>query len=284
MREAHTIAYEPRLAAAPQRFVFGGVGYELYLRGLEWMLTDEDLLLFGPGSGDAVARVHCVVAAAPELQLERSREISWRWSGPTCQVRAGRARAELRDIGQGRFAASALMAPDATGSAALATALTTCVVTRLGGFCLHAAAIELDGRAVLFLGPSGAGKTTAANHCRGARVLARDRVVVYPTARGWFAAGLTGGEASLLPSAEPRALPLGAVLRVVRRRETGVSDLSGSAGLAALRESIQSPASSSSEQELLRRALELSASTYVGQAAVVLGEDLSPHCQELLDV
>jgi hypothetical protein len=51
---------------------------------------------------------------------------------------------------------------------------------------LHASAVELGGRAVAFLGRSGAGKTTVAAHCvaRGARLLTDDVLAIEAAATG----------------------------------------------------------------------------------------------------
>ncbi len=58
----------------------------------------------------------------------------------------------------------------------------------LGGFLLHAAAIEVEGRAHLFFGPPGAGKTTLAGNS-GARAITEESAVVWPDSEGWRICG-----------------------------------------------------------------------------------------------
>lgn len=57
----------------------------------------------------------------------------------------------------------------------------------LGAYCLHASAVELHGRAVLFLGPSGVGKSTTAMTLamKGLRLLTDDVAALWPVQQGW---------------------------------------------------------------------------------------------------
>lgn len=62
-------------------------------------------------------------------------------------------------------------------------------LSRVGRLVLHAGAVAVDGRAVLFAGPTGAGKSTLVGACadRGAEVVADDSVVLRRTGGGWMA-------------------------------------------------------------------------------------------------
>ncbi len=66
-------------------------------------------------------------------------------------------------------------------------------LARAGELAVHACGIETSGRAVLFCGTSGAGKTTTARlwsrHARGSRVLSDDRIVLARRGRGHEAHG-----------------------------------------------------------------------------------------------
>jgi len=56
----------------------------------------------------------------------------------------------------------------------------------LGGLMVHAAGVELDGKAYLFLGHSGAGKTTTARNSPDGSVLNDDLLVLYPKEGAWI--------------------------------------------------------------------------------------------------
>lgn len=66
-------------------------------------------------------------------------------------------------------------------------------IARAGGLVVHACGVVVDGRAVLFCGRSGAGKTTLARlfrrHCPRAQVLSDDRIVLRSRGAGWQAFG-----------------------------------------------------------------------------------------------
>lgn len=121
----------------------------------------------------------------------------------------------------------------------MALGVASAIIQRRGGLNLHAAAIELGGRALLFLGPSGAGKSTAAALSH-APVFANDRVNVAPDDAGRFwVFSLPGG--TPLPGArcsERRALPLTALMRVrqaLRDETPSLRELKGAAGFFAVR-------------------------------------------------
>lgn len=249
--QSPTLLAAPIPAADPTCFVLGGVAFEICpAPGVTWSIGDEHRGFLGAYSISPVAgEVHAVVSPAPELAHGAKREIKWAWDGDVAHIETGRVRAELRRLGRGRYAATALIVPDEAGCASLCTALIAAIVKREGGLVLHAAGVEVDGRAVLFIGPSGAGKTTAANHCGGLRWMARDRAAVYPTPLGWYAVGMAGGDPIELPRANARVFPLGGIYRIAKGTD-GVSaiPLRGVAAVRALRESVQSVAGSLDEE------------------------------------
>ena len=57
-----------------------------------------------------------------------------------------------------------------------------------GGLMIHAAGVERNGGAYLFLGYSGAGKTTTARNAPAGSVLNDDLLVIYPCEGKWYAA------------------------------------------------------------------------------------------------
>ncbi len=245
VRTAHARAQTTSALESSPFFVLGAVAFEICPSpGLDFELSAEHALFRGAYSTSPIAgHVHCVVSPSPELEESVERKVSCRWEGELAHVSTGRARAELRQLGPGRYAASAFVVPDESGCSALVTALTAAIVEREGGLVLHAAGVELDGRAALFIGPSGAGKTTTANHCRELRWMARDRAVVYRTPLGWYAAGMPGGDPIDLPRSHGRVFPLGGICRIVKNTVgPRVLRLEGARAVFKLRECVQSSA------------------------------------------
>jgi hypothetical protein len=109
-------------------------------------------------------------------------------------------------------------------------------LAREGAVEVHACAIVWNGRALLFCGRSGAGKSTTARlwrrHARGARILSDDRVVLRPGRAGVQAHGTPWhGDSGL---ASPASAPLGALFFLRRGRATRLENLSEADAAARL--------------------------------------------------
>ncbi len=107
-----------------------------------------------------------------------------------------------------------------------------------GGLALHASAVVCQGKAWVFVGPSGAGKTTAARLARegaGAELLADDAVLLFVNGGGAFILPAPDWErpsSPVRPRAEP--IPLAAILTLAKGKSLQVERLGPGAALAAL--------------------------------------------------
>ena len=88
-----------------------------------------------------------------------------------------------------------------------------------GGLLLHAASVVRRGRAYLFFGPSGAGKTTASRVSRdqaGATVLNDDLVILLPQADRWLVQATPFTNPTQMPPAGDLRSPLRAIYRLIQ--------------------------------------------------------------------
>ena len=277
---------ESSVSADPTRFVYGGVAFDISTApSLAWELGKEHRrFLTAYDAGPAAVAVRVAASAAAELAADEGREIHFAWSGSAARVRTRGARIELRELASRSFAASALISPTSNGCSSLCTALAGALIDRVGGVVLHASGIEVDGGVVIFVGPSEAGKTTAANHCQGARGFAKDRVAAYPTPLGWHVAPMSGGDEVHLPVSPHRVLPLRGVLRVCRGEAPGIRTAPLPRAIHLLRESLQmSDRPPEGEVALLDRLIEMSGEVPVGTIHTVLGNPVLPSVVEWLE-
>ncbi|MCA9608407.1 MAG: hypothetical protein KC619_22515 [Myxococcales bacterium] len=274
-----------RPRSAP-RFVHGGIAFDFLCGpGVDFHVTAEHERFSAPFSAGPVAASIRVAVAALRYDVPTGREIDGRWADGLATLRSRGVRAEMREIGRGRFVASALVEPGPIGCTALATALAGAALERVGGLILHASAVEVDDGAVLFVGPSTAGKTTAANLCRGARAFAKDRAAIYPTANGWYAAPMWGGASEIeLPWSARRVLPLHAILRIAKDDTPAVHDAGPARAVGILRESAQVIRHGALEEgALLEQLVRMSSEVRVGVARTVLGQPMLPVLREWLE-
>jgi hypothetical protein len=104
----------------------------------------------------------------------------------------------------------------------------------LGGALIHCCGVVHQGRAILFCGRSGAGKSTTARLWReaGATVLNDDRIVIRPHALG-VQAGATPWHGTL-KDIHPAVLPLAAVFHLHQARENRAEPISSRQGTLRL--------------------------------------------------
>jgi len=275
-----------RLAATEdcvRSFALGGVAFELLAEAGQGASLGDCGEFAVPmaevGTGAVVGEVRCALAVEPALmESPEGREIRWEWRQDRGSVRTMRVRAELRRLSPGRYAATARLGagPEAKS---LAAALSSAVVSREGGLSLHAAAAELGGAAVLFVGPSGAGKTTARDLVLAGRRFSRDRVTVFPAAGcGWMAWAMPGGSPVIepMPAAAHVALPLACVLRVHQGSAVELRRAEGAEAMALVRESVMCGGTTAADElERLAAIERLVSEVPVGVVTTVLGVDLS---------
>lgn len=101
-------------------------------------------------------------------------------------------------------------------------------ITAAGGFLLHASWICVDGKAILFTGPSGVGKSTQAalwERNRNAQLINGDRAAVFPVENGVQVRGIPFCGSSGVT--ENVTMPLAAVVCLSQAPETTITKLTG---------------------------------------------------------
>ena len=264
------------------RFAFGGVGVELLsvpgTRALFAGLSRFAEAASDNGDIGTVARVVC--SAVVDHGLRRSQpetgalQTELHRSAARATLRGRGVQVELRRTAHARYAGSIRIAPNPEAAAQAMRVLVTAVAHLEGGALMHGVGVELDGEALLLVGPSGAGKTTACDLMRDARCFANDHVVVVPTRGGWVAWGMPGGSPAHVPASNATHFPLRAVLRVMRGRpQTTLARLSPAEGLFAVRENTKvADFGGKTEEQLMDMASRLCADVFVGALHTVLGQ------------
>lgn len=103
-----------------------------------------------------------------------------------------------------------------------------------GGLLLHGAAIASAQRGYLFLGPSGAGKTTVARCSPGRRVLNDDLALLWPTAHGWDLIATPFSNPSQLAPEGPGQAALTALLHLRQAPALALAPIRPASAVAAL--------------------------------------------------
>jgi hypothetical protein len=274
-----------RLVALPETFAFAGIRFVVEGRPGRASLR-VPRCVGAPVSPDVPAPL----AATVHLELhEELREVSGRSPGPRARhfaversveglrIDRGGEQVLLRRGAEGRYAAKVPFAPDASGLAELdlLQSVAAAVLSDVGGGVMHAAAVILDGRACLYVGPSDAGKSTACAHTDGP-LLAIDRVALVPADGHLWAWAMPGGPEDEHPGsrAASTAAPLGWVLRVVQAHDrVRVRLLPPAAAAMVIRAALLWPMKGAPEEE---RAMDLvarvAAGVPVGEIHTVLGQ------------
>ena len=112
--------------------------------------------------------------------------------------------------------------------------LTASYILQEGGLLLHAATVVRAGRAYVFFGPSGAGKTTVTRLSPDDTVLSDDMTLVLPTGGRFEAAGIPFGMAHHHVPDTREAFPIAGLHRLVQSPAVERSPLKGAPALAEL--------------------------------------------------
>lgn len=273
-----------RVTGHGECFVYGGVAFELLGVKAESLdaLGDQAracVVRDEASTQRAFARVTCVVREDLPLDpaVAGGREIGWERTDTSLVIKTPLAHTTLSETAPGHWAAVARVATQ-SGLGAAMTAIATTLAEQAGGLILHSSGIELDGRAVLFIGPSGAGKTTACNHVPSARGFTWDRTAIVPDGDGYRAWALPGGDEIVLKWSDHVTLPLAAVLRVRRGSPEPRIERAGKLdAMVVLRESTQSGVSNEREQvACLDRIARAAAAVPIGFAHTKLDAGLDP--------
>jgi hypothetical protein len=113
-------------------------------------------------------------------------------------------------------------------------ALTASFVLDEGGLLVHAATVVRDGKAYVFFGPSGAGKTTVTRLSARDTVLSDDMTLVLPGATGFEAVGIPFGMAHHHVPDTNASFPIAGLHRLVQSPAVERAPLKGAAALAEL--------------------------------------------------
>lgn len=265
------------------RLGFAGVDFDIHaFAGPAYRVPANCLAYALPfGQGPTVAQARCRVRVVPGLAdgltMAEAYPVRFeRRSANEALVHNGHVRAHVQRLSAGHYDVDAQTSTDERGLAGLVRFVAALIVEWEGGLNLHAAAVDLDGEAVAFCGPSGAGKTTACNLSKQARCLTADQLTVYPYADGYMAWALPWGDRAneALPSAA-RALPLRALLRVTRGQATPTVELARETARAVfiVRDAVTvSDATPEAEDHRLFSCLRLCDKVHVGHINTVLGQ------------
>jgi len=106
-----------------------------------------------------------------------------------------------------------------------------------GGVMLHSAGIARDGKAFLFFGHSGSGKTTVSRLSSNDTVLNDDLVLILPTDNGWYVFGTPfWNPTQVKPS--PQSAPLARLYRLVQAKKVHIEKITPGEALAELVSSV----------------------------------------------
>lgn len=273
----------------PERFVFGAVSFECSDAKLAKNLPITSFVMESLADVNTAPSVaHVTMEFIPGVDPTDNHEtIQWQWNGVRAHLQAGRVRGLLTACASGQYAARfEVPRLDADCLNAAVASASSAVVTHEGGLLVHAAAVDMDGKAVLFIGPSGAGKTTACSHMKGCTWLALDRVALVYVRDQWLAWRLPWGnkDGLQLRCSKATFLPLAGILRVRQSDTLDIQTCSRWQAATILRESLRiGTANVREEEKMLECAERLNQRCPLGIIQVPLGVNLTYAVQAWLD-
>jgi len=273
-----------REAIGARRFCFGGVELDV-LSAADFTFElppDHQRFVSVDGGRRMAPRVACNVTLDSSLDHDSPHMREIVHDGH--DLRTTGVRAQVNAVAEGSWAATARVASGMHSLGRMLDAVSAVVTEQHGGLVMHGAGVEYAGSGYLFVGPSGAGKTTAAGQVFGARSFCVDRATVLPGPRGWQLHALPGGTDPIhgAPPSEHVVLPLAGILRVSKSTELDVHRLAPHEALMTLRESVFSAGRDrGAEMSRLDAMLRLAADIPVVRLQCVLGAPVAQCLQNL---
>jgi hypothetical protein len=287
-----------------QRFVLGGVAFELSASTLGQQIRcslepDAARYCLPANRHPEIASVLCSVAiddalfegANPFGVLELQGCTIADLAHGEINLSAPRVRATLCRLEPHRYVCSARVASDPRALSILLRSIVAIAVHEAGGLMMHAAGVVLSQRAVLYVGPSGQGKSTAAAHTDGARMFASDHVALIPDEGGRVLVyGMPGGKRADMPYVDDVVWPLGMILRVRRDDPSSLEQrvprarlVQGVEALFIAREAAEAAdTSKSAEDARLNAAYAVTQASAIGTVHTVLGHPIGQLVRGLL--
>jgi hypothetical protein len=277
----------------------GGVALELLPEpGFVWNLPAETAQHSRAASDvrnlrehPTLAAVTCSLRVDPSLTQTASDSASVRWeqTADGICVRARQVVLDVVALAPRRYVVAARIGHSTMLTLMLNT-LVTSIAELAGGLCLHATAVAHASGAVLLLGPSGAGKTTAAELLgAGVSCLSNDRVtlVADPLEPGKFWVwSLPIGKAPTLPRCAEVSLPLAAIVRVVQAQTchiAAIREMREVEAMLQIRQAVEvSQGSEFFEPQRLLAVEALAAAAKSGVAQVALAPSWRPELENFL--
>ncbi len=230
-----------------------------------------------PSFASVVCDVHGTPSIVDRSQVgHRTKQVIATWSDDSAVVDGRGVHARIRRVGERRFVATVERRLGPLSPHPVEEALAYALVEHCGGIVLHAAAVSLGSEGtVLFIGPSGAGKTTACT-LTGQPFFAQDKLALAPRHDGeWWAWPLTGGS---MPEdarmAGKPALRVAGICRVRRSSpETRLTEASAHRAVFLVRESCFANTSLGDDQDRLDAITELCGRVPVAELDTVLGSN-----------
>lgn len=163
------------------------------------------------------------------MQIFRTQELEYRYLGSVAPSLEGAYMRIRRKGNQSHIQLKASSIPKGiTDDVVLSCMEPVHRITEAGGFLLHASWIEYRGKAILFTGPSGVGKSTQAalwERFRGADLINGDRAAVFPVPGGAQVRGIPYCGSSGVN--KNRTMPLAAMVCLTQAPENRIAQLKG---------------------------------------------------------
>lgn len=272
------------------RFSLGGVALELLPEpGFAWSLPAETATHTSAANDlPKLAAVTCSLRVDPSLSATASDVAPVRWEQTTdgiC-VRARQVVLDVVALGPRRYVVAARIAHASLLTLMLNT-LVTSVAELAGGLCLHATAVAHAAGAVLLLGPSGAGKTTAAELLgEGITCLSNDRVTLVPDPAKpgkFWVWSLPIGKAPAMPRCAEVSLPLAGLVRIVQAQTPRIAPMRDVEAMLQIRQAVEvSRGSEFFEARRLLAVEALAAAAKSGVAQVALAASWRAELEQFL--